>query len=158
MCMVIIIIGVLPYLAISSPIAYDASTDNVTRLIIKQKTGNETILSLDTYPVITFEGDNLVVKKDLTVFVIPLEDIDQYSVSDMSIIEDFSIHPHISSGHVEINDLPRNTKAYIYSSSGNVVRCMETDSRGTVDFDLAALPPDVYVVSAVKTRIKILRK
>lgn len=148
---------VLPCMAMTLPVNLHISAGNLTSLIIKQKSGNETILSLDTNPVITFEGDNLVVKNDLTVFVIPLEDIDQYSVSDMSNIEDLSIHPHITSGHVVINDLPLNSKAYIYSSNGNVVRCLEADSRGTVDFDLTALPPGVYVISAAKTRIKILR-
>ena len=49
--------------------------DDVTNLVIKLKTGNETVLSLDSNPVITFDGEYLYVRNDDASFSFPIADI-----------------------------------------------------------------------------------
>ena len=52
-----------------------------TCIIIKQKSGNETLLDLASKPVITFEEENMVIANSFTSITIPIEDIDNYVIS-----------------------------------------------------------------------------
>ena len=135
-----------------------ANADNTTNLVIRQKAGNETILSLDSNPVLTFEGEYLNVRNDYMTFSFPIADIDQYSVSNPTDIKEMRTLPRISNGQVTINDLPNGTKAYVHSIDGKVIREMELDGMGTVSFSLRDLPKGTYIISAASTRFKIANK
>ena len=52
------------------------------RIVIKQKSGNETVLQLAFNPVITFSGEDMVITSDLTTISIPLADVDSYAAYD----------------------------------------------------------------------------
>ena len=56
-----------------------AYADEAT-VVIKQKSGNETVLELSTNPVITFSGENMVITSNITTIMIPMDDIDNYVV------------------------------------------------------------------------------
>ena len=73
-------------------------------------------------------------------------------------IKDVRSQPRYVNGQVLINDLPHGTKAYIHSVDGKVVREMETDTSGSVTFNLNDLPKGIYIVSAASTRFKISHK
>ena len=135
-----------------------ANADNTTNLVIRQKAGNETILSLDSNPVLTFEGEYLNVRNDYMTFSFPIADIDQYSVSNPTDIKEMRSLPRISNGQVTLNDLPKGTKAYVHSIDGKVIREMEPDGMGTVSFSLRDLPKGTYIISAANTRFKIANK
>lgn len=91
---------ILSFLAALSAYADDA------RIVIKQKSGNETILELATNPVITFWGEDMVVTSDLTSITIPLADVDSYKVYDAtSGIEPMAVAPQYANGHVVFRDL-----------------------------------------------------
>ena len=135
-----------------------AHADDTVNLVIRQKAGNETILSLDSNPVITFDREYMNVRNDFTSFSFPIDDIDQYGVSGTSDIKDVRSQPRYVNGQVLINDLPHGTKAYIHSVDGKVVREMETDTSGSVTFNLNDLPKGIYIVSAASTRFKISHK
>ena len=140
-------------LMLMASIAY---ADEVTNLVIRQKAGNETILSLDSNPVITFEGEYLNLRNDFMSFSFPIADIDQYSVSGTSDIKEMRPQPRFSNGQVFINDLPKGSKAYVYSMDGKVIR--EIDGSSTVTFSLRDLPKGTYIISAASTRFKISHK
>ena len=135
-----------------------AHADNSTNLVIKQKAGNETILSLDSQPIITFEGEYMIVKNDFATFSFPIDDIDQYSVSTSTDIKEMRTQPRLSNGQVTINDLPKDTKAYILSIDGKVIREIDANGLGTVTFNLRDLPKGTYIISAPNTRFKISNK
>ena len=139
-------------------VASMANADNTTNLVIRQKAGNETILSLDSNPILTFEGEYLNVRNDYMTFSFPIADIDQYSVSNPTDIKEMRTLPRLSNGQVTINDLPKDTKAYVHSIDGKVIREMEPDSMGTVTFSLRDLPKGTYIISAASTRFKIANK
>ncbi len=142
-------------LMLMASIAY---ADEVTNLVIRQKAGNETILSLDSNPVITFDGENMNVRNDFTTFSFPIADIDQYSMSGTSDIKEMHSQPHYANGQVTIKDLPKGIKAHIHSVDGKVIREIEADGMGTVSFSLSDLPKGIYIISAASTRFKIFHK
>ena len=139
-----------------SSVAY---ADDTVNLVIRQKAGNETILSLDSNPIITFEGEYLKVNCNFGMFSYPLADIDQYSISsNTSDVKEMRSYPHYSNGQVHINDLPIGTKAFVYSLDGKVIREMDIDDSGTMTFNLNDLPKGTYIISAASTRFKISHK
>jgi hypothetical protein len=52
------------------------------KIVIKQKSGNETVFELSTNPVITFEGEEMVITNDFTSISFALEDIDSYTADN----------------------------------------------------------------------------
>ncbi len=132
--------------------------DNETNLVIRQKAGNETIFSLESNPVITFEDEYLNVRNDFTSISFPIADIDQYSVTTPSGISEMRSQPRFANGQVTINDLPKGTKAYVHSLDGKVIREIPSDGMGTVTFSVRDLPKGTYVISAANTRFKIANK
>ena len=131
---------------------------NITNLVIKHTAGNETIFSLDSNPVITFDGDYMDVTNDFTRFSIPFADIDHYYVSNTTDAKDLLSKPQLSNGQVTIKDLPRGTKAYVCSLDGKVIKTFDADSMGTVVFNLRDLTKGTYIISAANTRIKVANK
>ena len=132
--------------------------DGMVNLVIRQKTGYETILSLDSNPVISFDGEYMNVRNDFTSFSFSIDDIDQYSVSSTSDIKEMRSKPSFSNGQVLINDLPKGTKAYIHSVDGKVISEIESDESGSVTFNFNSLPKGIYIVSAASTWFKISHK
>ncbi len=135
-----------------------ASADNVTNLIIKQKTGNETVLSLESKPVITFEEEYMNVTNDFTSFSFPIDDIDQYSVSNTSDVKETRSLPQYTNGQVSFNDLPQNSKVVVYTLEGKSIRIITADKMGTATFNLKDLPKGTYIISATNNSFKVVNK
>ena len=128
------------------------------KIVIKQKSGNETILSLESNPVITFEEDYLNVRNDFTNFSFPIADIEQYSVSNTSDINETSILPQYSNGQVSFIDLPQGSKVKVCSLDGKVIRTISTESMGTMTFNLRDLPKGIYVICVANSSFKLVNK
>ena len=158
----LLIVAILPFMVqgktMSLSMAFQTHDDYTANLIIKMKAGNETILSLDTNPVITFDGEYLMVSNNLTSFTFPLAEIEEYRVSEASGVREIRILPYLSDGEIIIKDLPQGTKAYIYSLDGKVIKNMETNNIGTVCLKLSDLPKGTYIISAGKTKFKLYNK
>ena len=63
---------ILMVFAILAHANYDA------KLVIKQKSGNETVLALSTNPIITFVGENMKIENEFINISIPIDDVDNY--------------------------------------------------------------------------------
>lgn len=144
-------------LALTS-IAIIVRADNVANLVIKQKSGNETILSLDSNPVITFEGEYMNVGNDFTCFSFPIADIDQYSVSSISDVKEIPVLPRYSNGQVSFNDLPQGSKVVVSTLDGKVIRTIAEDRMSSVTFNLNDLPKGTYIISAANCSFKVVNK
>ena len=114
--------------------------DDAVNLVIRQKAGNETIFSLDSNPVITFDEEYMIVRNDFANFSLPIAGIDQYNMSGTSDIKEMNSQPRYANGQVFINDLPKGTKAYIHSLDGKLIREILSDGIGTVTFNVRDLP------------------
>jgi hypothetical protein len=135
-----------------------ASADEA-QIVIKQKSGNETILKLSTNPVITFEGENMVVASDVIQISIPMGDIDDYVVSDgTTAIEPVATQPLYSRGHVIFSGVAAGSSVYIHTLDGKVVGKQVADASGKADISLENLPKGAYIISSQSNSIKVVNK
>ena len=84
---------ILMVFAILAHANYDA------KLVIKQKSGNETVLALSTNPIITFVGENMKIENEFINISIPIDDVDNYRVDNPDRIDEQVIKPIITKGH-----------------------------------------------------------
>jgi hypothetical protein len=135
-----------------------ASADD-TQIVIKQKGGNETVLKLSTNPVITFDGENMVVTSDVIQISIPLDDINDYVVSDgTTAIEPVATQPQLTRGHVIFSGIASGAPVYIHTPDGKVVAKQAADASGKADVSLENLPKGAYIISSQNNSIKVINK
>lgn len=143
----------MSFLATLSAYADDA------RIVIKQKSGNETVMELSTNPVITFSGEDMVVTSTLTTITIPLADVDYYKVYDATTaIRPLTDTPQFANGHVVFSGLAKGADVCIYTADGRLVGRHQADTFGHADVSLDSLPKGVYVVRTPDSSIKIINK
>ena len=129
------------------------------QIVIKQKSGNETILKLSTNPVITFEGEKMVVASDVIQISIPIDDIDDYVVSDgTTAIEPATTQPQYTRGHVIFSSLVTGSPVYIHTLDGKVVGKQAADASGKADVSLENLPKGTCIISTQNNSIKVINK
>jgi len=152
--MKLLLLPILISLATLSAFADDA------RLVIKQKSGNETVVQLAFNPVITFSSEDMIVSSDLTTIYIPLSDMDHYKVYDgTSSIRPLKDAPKFANGHVVFSGLVEGTVARVYNVDGRLVGQQSADASGHADISLERLPKGVYIVSTPNnSSIKIVKK
>ena len=138
-------------------VAANARADNA-KLVIKQKSGNETVLALSTNPVITFAGENMKIENELINISIPIDDIDDYRVDNPDRIEEQVVKPIMTKGHVIFLGIPKGTTAYVYTPDGKTVCTQKANDDGTVDFNIDTLPKGMYIIKASNNTIKITTK
>lgn len=147
------LILILSFLASLSTYADEA------RIVIKQKSGSETILELSTNPVITFSGEDMIVTNDFTSISIPLDMIDSYTAyNDATGIEPIVSPPLYANGHVVFRNLPKEAEVRVYTVEGRLVRKQLADDFGRADISLDMLPKGVYVISTPHNKMKIINK
>ena len=131
--------------------------DNESCLIIKQKSGNETIFEFSTNPIITFEGEEMVVTNEFTKIYVPLDDIAEYLVNNnASGIKDVTIVPQFTSGHVVFSGLSKDTPVYVHTLDGKVISKQHSNNVGNADVNLEILPKGVYIISTNNNKIKVI--
>ena len=132
--------------------------NDVTCIIIKQKSGPETTIELSTNPVITFEGTNMVVTNNYTRYEIPLEDIEEYSVKEATGINSIAIAPQYLNGRVVFREIPPGTSVCIYTLDGRLVDKIDADGSGKVDICIKSMPKGVYIIRVLNKSIKVINK
>lgn len=126
------------------------------RIVIKQKSGNETMLDLSMNPTITFEGEEMVVSTPFTRIYIPLDDIEEYVVSETATgIKAVTPSPKMAAGKLTFTSLPKGTPVCVYSIGGSVVSRTYSDQTGLAEVDIDGLPKGTYIVSVMNKSIKV---
>lgn len=144
---------ILSFLVTLSAYADDA------RIVIKQKSGNETVLQLAFNPVITFSGEDMVITSNLTTISIPLADVDSYAAyDDASAIRPLTETPQFANGHVVFRGLAQGSEARVYTVDGRLISRHAADASGHADVSIDNLPKGVYVISTPNNNIKIINK
>ena len=145
-------------LILLSVVTLSAYADDA-RIVIKQKSGNETVLALASNPVITFSGDDMVITSSLNTISIPLADVDSYTFNDgTTAIRPLVDAPQYVNGHVIFSGLAKGAEVSIYTFDGRIVRRQSADATGYADVSLGSLPKGVYVVRTPNNSIKITNK
>ena len=146
---------ILTLLLLVATVSY---ADNA-QIVIKQKSGSETVLELSIHPIITFSGEDMVVTTDLTTFSIPLDFIEDYVVSDGTTdIEQLVTKPQLSDGSITFNGLAAGAPVYVYSMDGRLITKMTADHTSRAVVSLQDLPKGVYIVSAGNNKVKVMNK
>ena len=130
----------------------------VFNLVIKYNDGYETIWSLDTRPILTFENGNLFVSNDYTSLSIPLSNINCYTIEVTNDIKHPIQRPIYSNGHIIFSELPKSYPVTVYTIGGETVMRKMADSHGQVDINLRNLPSGTYIISTQNNSIKIVNK
>ena len=129
------------------------------KIVIKQKSGNETVLELATKPVITFEGGNMVITNDFTQLSLPLDDIEDYVVrNETTGVRSVDVDSQFFRGNLLFNSIPPGSSVYVYSFDGKVVLNQSADQAGRCKIDLSVLPKGTYIVNALGKTIKVVNK
>ena len=132
--------------------------DNAT-IVIKQKGGVETVLKLSTHPVITFEGDVMVITNDVTSFTIPLADIDDYTVEEEPTgISRVTVNPQFANGRVVFDNLAVGVPVYVYAMDGRIISLQSADASGKAEVSLDGLPKGAYIISSGNIKLKVINK
>ena len=132
--------------------------NNDAKLVVKQKSGNETVLALSTNPIITFVGDNIKIENEFINISIPIDDVDDYRVDNPDRIDEEVIKPIITKGHVIFTGIPSGTAAYVYTPDGKTVCTQKANADRTVDFNIDSLLKGTYIIKASNNTIKITTK
>ena len=128
-------------------------------IIIKQIDGNETVIELVTNPIITFDGDNMVVTNDHTRILFPIDSIREYTVSNADTgIKTVSTTPLFDNGKIKFNSLAKGTHINIYTVDGRLTRRYYVDDTGLICIDLTSLPQGLFIINAQNNKIKIINK
>ncbi len=128
------------------------------KLIITQKSGNETVLGLSTNPVITFVGENMKIENEFINISIPIDDIDDYRVDNPDRIDEQVVKPIMTKGHIIFMGIPKGTAAYVYTPNGITVCMKKANDDGTVDFNIDSLHKGTYIIKAYNNTIKVTTK
>ena len=135
-----------------------AYADEAT-IVIKQKSGNETVLELSTNPVITFSGEDMVITSNITTIMIPMDDIDDYVVRGVgSGIKAVTETPQFVDGNVVFSNIPKGTTVSIHALDGSLVRTQTVTLSGPTIVSLDQLNKGCYIISAGEYRIKVIKK
>ena len=139
-------------------IGLTAYADDST-IVIKQKSGNETVLELSANPVITFSGENMVITSNITTIMIPMDDIDDYVVcGEGTGIKPVTETPQFVDGNVVFSNIPKGTTVRIHALDGALVRTQTVTLSGPTIVSLDQLNKGCYIISAGEYRIKVIKK
>ena len=139
-------------------IAIMTYADNA-KIVIKQKSGNETILELATNPVITFDVEKMIVTSDLATITMLIDDVETFLLDDgASGVREVTPTPKFLNGRVVLCDLHPGETVRIHALDGRTVCETTADVDGQAAILLDQLPKGAYVISASTARIKVINK
>lgn len=133
-------------------------------LVVHIKGANKRTISiaLEDKPVITFEGENMIVTTKNNRGTFPLEYVDYYEIAESTTgIEQPQSHPQkpvIANGHAVISQLANGSKVRVYTIDGKQVGNYTAGNTGQVDIDLKALPKGIFVISSPGISFKITNR
>ena len=138
--------------------------DEVLVIHLKSNNAQQISYALANKPVITFEGDNILVydSKMYSTVSIPLAQLAYYeltkSTTDIQQLQPESPKPVIANGHVVFSQLTAGSRVSVYAMDGKLIHNYTADSSGWVDVNLTTLPKGVYVINSPITNIKITNR
>lgn len=132
-------------------------------LIINQKSGGQIVLALEKKPVITFQGETLIITATgSSSYSISMADVQSYTFDDTStgiasLKEDGNL-PVIQNGHVIFQKMTQGQSVDVYSADGKMVSSVKVCENGSADLDLTTLPKGIIIIKSPYTQIKVNNK
>ena len=129
-----------------------------TNLVIMHNDGNETVVPLESNPVLTFEAEDMVVTSEAFTVSIPISDINYYCFETTNQVKEHLSAPVIANGHVLFSGLKSHAPATVCTLDGKVVATQKASAAGVVDIDLTTLPKGIYIIATSERKIKVTTK
>lgn len=136
-------------------ITYNCLGQNV---IIKQKNGNESIISLDSNPIITFNDEEMIIESTSSSFVFKLADVLEYGIDETTEIKGLNTKPQISNGKITLTGYPINTAVIIAALDGKILLKDKIGTNGEFYIELNNLPKGVFIIKVAEVSMKVINK
>ena len=136
--------------------------DTVKCLVLTESSGTVNKFALADSPIVTYEGNDLVVTcKDQTL-TIGLEglklgygEMETTSINDIIVDGSEKVRSLFSFGVAQFEGLQPGANIRVYSISGNCLETAKADGNGRVEVSLNNLPKGIYIINTPTRSFKI---
>ena len=141
----------------------------ITCLVLTETNGTKTEFALESFPVITIEGNDLVITcKDQKVTT-ALTGVQDYHFTEKKVTTSINnvpandpkseaSTPSFSFSNAEVSGLKAGARVAIYNLNGTQISSVTADGEGRVALDLSSLPKGVYILHTPTKSFKFMNK
>jgi hypothetical protein len=141
----------------------------ITCLVLTETNGTTTEFALESFPVITIEGNNLVITHNGNQLTTALTGVQDYHFIEKTVTTSISSvpsndpknesnTPQFSFSNAEVSGLKAGARVAIYNLNGTQISSVTADGEGRVALDLSSLPKGVYILRTPTKSFKFMNK
>lgn len=133
-------------------------------LTIHQKDGQKFSYGFEEKPVVSFNGDTLIIRSTNTVIHYGISSLSKFTYDDnetsVGLVKSDTNKASISLDEYTINiaGAKADIKVMLIGADGKQLASYKTDKEGTVTFSISELPNGAYIISSESLTVKILKK
>ena len=141
----------------------------ITCLVLTETNGTTTEFALESFPVITIEGNNLVITHNGNQLTTALTGVQDYHFIEKTVTTSISSvpsndpknesnTPQFSFSNAEVSGLKAGARVAIYNLNGTQISSVTADGEGRVALDFSSLPKGVYILRTPTKSFKFMNK
>ena len=141
----------------------------ITCLVLTETNGTTTEFALESFPVITIEGNNLVISHNGNQLTTALTGVQDYHFIEKTVTTSISSvpsndpkntsnTPQFSFSNAEVSGLKAGARVAIYNLNGTQISSVTADGEGRVALDFSSLPKGVYILRTPTKSFKFMNK
>ena len=141
----------------------------ITCLVLTETNGTKTEFALESFPVITIEGNNLVITHNGNQLTTALTGVQDYHCIEKTVTTSISSvpsndpkneanTPQFSFSNAEVSGLKAGARVAIYNLNGTQISSVTADGEGRVALDFSSLPKGVYILRTPTKSFKFMNK
>ena len=141
----------------------------ITCLVLTETNGTKTEFALESFPVITIEGNNLVITHNGNQLTTALTGVQDYQFIEKKVTTSISSvpsndpknesnTPQFSFSNAEVSGLKAGARVTIYNLNGTQISSVTADGEGRVALDFSSLPKGVYILRTPTKSFKFMNK
>ena len=141
----------------------------ITCLVLTETNGTTTEFALESFPVITIEGNNLVITHNGNQLTTALTGVQDYHFIEKTVTTSISSvpsndpknesnTPQFSFSNAEVSGLKAGARVAIYNLNGTQISSVTADGEERVALDLSSLPKGVYILRTPTKSFKFMNK
>ena len=141
----------------------------ITCLVLTETNGTKTEFALESFPVISIEGNNLVITHNGNQLTTALTGVQDYHFIEKKVTtsissvpsndpKNASVSPQFSFSNAEVSGLKAGARVAIYNLNGTQISSATADGEGRVALDFSSLPKGVYILRTPTKSFKFMNK
>ncbi len=141
----------------------------ITCLVLTETNGTTTEFALESFPVITIEGNDLVITHNGNQLTTALTGVQDYHFIEKKVTASISsvpsndqkngsVSPQFSFSNAEVSGLKVGARVTIYNLNGTQISSVTADGEGRVTLDFSSLPKGVYILRTPTKSFKFMNK